>query len=115
MAERLASLRAGTAAPCDPHLAGQEFRGRTDRQLRAALGDEVTDAIVAAAAAEWTGPIEAPRGLYAVRVTEREASALPPLDVVRDAVRDAVVEEARQRAVAAREAEIAARYEVVRR
>lgn len=114
MEEHLAALRAGSESPCDPHLSGQQFRGRTDRQLRAALGDEVTDAIGTAAEGAWVGPIEAPRGLYAVRVSEREPSVVPSLDGVRQAVRDAVVEEERAHAIAAREAEIAARYEVVR-
>lgn len=105
---------ADPGAPCDPHLLGDALHERTDAQLRAVIGADATSALADAAIDTWIGPFETPRGFYLVRVDAREAGGPRPLDEVAVEVRSAMREERRRATVSAREAEIAARYEVVR-
>lgn len=107
------ALATGVTSPCDPYLLGSTFRERTGAQLRAVVGDEAAAWAASAAIGAWGGPFASARGLYLVRVDARAPGGPRPLAEVRDDVRDAVLEEARDAAVRAREDEIVARYEVV--
>ncbi len=109
-----AAQREASTPSCDPALAGDTFRSRTDAQIGAIVGDEAARAVSSAAEHAWTGPIETPRGYYLVRVDDRTTGGAATLDEVRDDVRAASMRERREVAVHARESEIAARYEVVR-
>lgn len=113
-AAALARLDDAGGGACDPHLLGDEFRERTDDQLRAIVGDDAVAALARAEIAAWGGVFETARGLYLVRVDARSPGGPQPLEAVRDAVRSAILDERRLAAVNAREAEITARYEVVR-
>ena len=99
---------------CDPQIAGSALHARADAQLRASLGDVLADAIAAAPLAAWSGPTETTRGVYLVRVDERREAHDRALAEVHDEVRDAVVEDARARAIRAAETALVGRYEVVR-
>lgn len=109
-----AAQREASTPSCDPALAGDTFRSRTDAQLEAIVGADATRALDTAPEHAWTGPFETPRGHYLVRVDDRTAGGSATLDDVRDDVRAAMIRERRDAAVSARESEIAARYEVVR-
>ena len=46
----------------------------------------------------WSGPVPSPYGWHLVKIESRKARLTPPLDEVRDQVKDAFLAEARKRA-----------------
>lgn len=56
------------------------------RSIDQIFGAELADALDQAVPGQWTGPVRSGFGIHFIRVTERKAGGLPPLDEVRDAV-----------------------------
>ena len=86
----LAELRAGG----DPDALGDRFMLQRDYLRKSAaevarhFGSQFADAVFELAPGEWQGPIRSGYGLHLVRVEGFEAAYLPPLEGIRQAVRD---------------------------
>lgn len=70
--------------------------------------------IVALPVGAWAGPVQSGFGLHLVRVTALDPGAVPPLDDIRDAVLFDWRNTLADQLMAAQEAALTARYEVVR-
>jgi len=67
----------------DPFVHGLTQRARNERQIRGAFGPVFTDALPTLPLLSWSGPVASTHGVHVVRVVERSASGLPPLETVR--------------------------------
>lgn len=86
----------------DPFLLGRSFGPRTREQLAGAFGPAFASTLFEAPPAAWSGPHESSYGWHLVRVTERTEATLPPLEAIRERVRDDLVRARRAEAVRAR-------------
>ncbi len=100
------------AALGDPFLLGRTIPLRSRAELAGSFGDPFARALLDVSGTEWVGPIESTYGWHLVRVTGREAGALPPLESVRDRVHDDVLRARRERAVRRHIDALIAQYEV---
>ena len=81
----LAALQAGgDGAGGDAFDLGRAFERRSATELRFLFGAEFVAALAAAPTGEWTGPVASAQGVHCVRVTAREAGAMPALAAVRE-------------------------------
>lgn len=110
----LPELTAGAAPDTlgDPFLQGASFARRAPADIEAVFGKAFTDALLAAPARVWTGPITSSYGAHLVRVEDRVEGALPPLSAVRARVRADLRDERREAALRAMREKLRARYRV---
>jgi hypothetical protein len=92
-ARQIADTVARTSAPVDtatigdPFLLGDEFREMTQGDVARTFGEGFAKQLSAAAPGRWQGPIASSFGMHFVFVDKRTKGTLPPLDTVREAVR----------------------------
>jgi hypothetical protein len=111
----LAALRAGRS----PEEVGDRtpLRGSYEdaprEQVAVLFGDELADALFAAALGEWTGPFRSDFGLHAVRLRARSEARLPPYDEIAARVAEEYGAQRRREANEAEYRTMRARYDVV--
>jgi hypothetical protein len=110
----LADLASGAAPDTlgDPFLQGRSFAQRTAAEIEAVFGHAFTEALMAAPAGAWTGPIASSYGVHLVRIEGRVDGATPPLAAVRERVRADLRDERREAAMRAMREKLRARYAV---
>ena len=86
VAEQLAALRAGNAAPGDTGLLPAYFEATTARAVDRTFGLRFSARLDELPTGEWQGPIESGFGLHLVRIESRTEGALPELDEIRSVV-----------------------------
>ncbi len=109
----LATLRGGGDAKGDAFVHGRSIRRRTQAQVRGLFGGDFADAIAPLPVGGWHGPLPSAYGTHLVRVTERVAGAVPPLESVRGQVEAHLAEARRGAARAALLERLRAEYEVL--
>jgi parvulin-like peptidyl-prolyl isomerase len=77
------------------------------------FGDRFAAALAAAPEGQWAGPVASAYGVHLVRIDRRVPAETPSLATVRAEVQREWENERRQKARAARLAELRARYDVV--
>lgn len=70
----------------DPFMLARSYAGRTDAEIERLFGTGFADAVSAFSTGDWRGPIESTYGVHLVRVIDRRAPRVPPLDELRDRV-----------------------------
>ncbi len=114
----LKRLRAAHTAPetaarlGDPFVSGSTFRNASPSGIAKIFGDGFATAVTELEPGRWSEPVRSPYGLHLVRVTARDAAALPPLDAVRSRVLRAYRSERRAQYLARMMDELRAAYEV---
>jgi hypothetical protein len=101
------------AALGDPFLLGEDFRSLSESDVVATFGDDFAKQIAAAEQGRWQGPIPSSFGLHFVFIQERTPGNLPPLDAVRQAVRNEWLNERRLEAEQSLYRKLRDRYEIV--
>jgi len=81
------SASVDTAMIGDPFLLGDEFREMAQSDVARTFGEGFAKQLSAMAPGRWQGPIPSSFGVHFVFVDKRTKGALPPLDIVREAVR----------------------------
>jgi PPIC-type PPIASE domain len=76
-----------TTALGDPFLLGEEFQALTQSEVAGIFGDGFAKRISDMEKGRWQGSIASSFGQHFVYISERIPGSLPPLDVVRGAVR----------------------------
>ena len=76
-----------TTALGDPFLLGEEFQALTQSEMAGIFGDGFAKRVSATEQGRWQGPITSSFGQHFVYISERIPGSLPPLNVVRGAVR----------------------------
>lgn len=92
-------LQAGEAVAGDPFPPGLAFDRYGRSILRSMFGHPFVEALSAAPAGQWSGPLESLHGWHFVRPTETVAGTLLPFDAVRDQVEADFYADAIERAV----------------
>lgn len=112
--EALGQLRAGATSEdlgdSLPDL--RHFELTTVRALRNRFGKALADAVARAPSGHWLAPISSVYGQHLLRVTERVAAEVPPLDVIIEEVREDRLRELADEVREARLRALRERYEV---
>jgi hypothetical protein len=82
-----ASAPADTARIGDPFMLGEEFREMSQSDIGRTFGDGFAKQISAVEPGRWQGPLRSSFGVHFILVDKRVKGSLPPLDTVREAVR----------------------------
>ncbi|MBY0279717.1 peptidyl-prolyl cis-trans isomerase, partial [Candidatus Binatia bacterium] len=77
-------------APVTAAAAVQELPAQSERDLARLYGAAFARAVFAAEPGRWTAPVAATGGRYRILVRAQEPARLPPLDEVRNQVRELV-------------------------
>lgn len=99
-------------APEGSLVASRVMPRMTLEDLALIFGDEAAAEVFGAERGAWVDAYESVRGEHWFRVRERREAAVPPLDVVREAVRLDWIAEQEDRRLLARVAELRARYDI---
>jgi len=75
------------AAIGDPFLLGETFRQMPQSEAVRMFGEGFAKQLAAAAPRRWQGPVSSSFGAHFIFVDERTRGSLPPLDIVREALR----------------------------
>src|SRR5262245_44689343 len=94
--EALADLKAGRATGGDPALLPLAYADVPVSDLARDYGDAFVGTAVKAPIGQWVGPVASPFGVHLIRVEQRLASQVPPLEQVRPEVRAAWMAERRE-------------------
>ena len=94
-------LRAGLAIAGDALPVPSALPPLGERELAALLGSDVARTAFVAPVGEWSGPVPSPFGLHLLRVESRQPARLPALDEARAAVREGLLADRADAAVAA--------------
>jgi hypothetical protein len=110
-----ALLQGGSPGELPPGtVIGHRVMERLTREdLVQIFGEEGAATVSRAETGDWWEALQSPRGSHWVRIRERFGSVVPPLDVVRDAVRLDWISEREQSLLLDRVAELRAHYTVV--
>jgi hypothetical protein len=114
-ARLLAQLRAGDGSweeAGDPIALPRSLEDTPAAEIAALFGEAFAEGVRALPIGSWQGPIASGYGLHLVFVSARSEAVLPVLEAIRDEVRRDWQAERRAEAIAARLAELRARYEV---
>lgn len=99
-------------AASDPFPLGPSLRAYAQPQVQGRFGKPFAETVFALPQGEWSGPIRSPFGVHLVRVEEKVAPALPPLEALRPRAMRAVVAERAQQHLATGLAQLRTLYEV---
>lgn len=108
----LARLEAGEQVSGDEFWLGNEVHDYSESMLRGMLGEDFAAALHVVDDGHWHGPLASSRGTHYVRVRRITAPALVPYASIREQVQQDWLAEQRERAVAAKLAEVRDRYDV---
>ncbi len=115
----LSALRAASPPPeraperGDPFLLQYDFIRRSHDDIRRSFGAAFGDALAALPAGEWSGPILSSYGVHLIRIGERNAGGMPPIESVRPRVEAEWTERAREAAVESAARELIESFPVV--
>jgi hypothetical protein len=112
----LARLRAGAdiAGLGDPlYMLGHRLTGYSERDLSDLFGADNAKEIMAQPPGEWQGPLHSREGVHFVRLVAKQAAHLPAFEDVKNSVLEDWRRARRNQIVAARVAELRARYRIV--
>ncbi len=84
--------------PGDPFVLPLSYGGVGVDDLFRDYGPDFARALESNPVGVWSGPVPSPYGWHLVKIESRKARLTPPLDEVRDQVKDAFLAEARKRA-----------------
>lgn len=96
LARLLSGKRLDPSEVGDPILLELEYPPSTQEQVSRDFGDEFAEALFGVGIGSWTGPLASGFGLHLVRVGDVVPGELPPLEAVRDKVRNDVLSERKQ-------------------
>jgi hypothetical protein len=111
-----AALRTGAdpgSLPAGSLIASRVMPRLTRADLTQIFGDETAAVVFAAETGDWVDAYRSVRGQHWFRVRERAEATVPPLEVVREAVRLDWIAEQEDRRLLARVAELRDRYTIV--
>jgi PPIC-type PPIASE domain len=101
------------AALGDPFLLGEEFRSFSQGDVAGTFGEDFAKQISAVEPGKWQGPIPSSFGVHFVFIDERTPGSLPPLDAIRQTVRQDWLNDRRYEAEQALYRKMRDRYEIV--
>jgi peptidyl-prolyl cis-trans isomerase C len=81
----------------DPFLLGRSFRWQSEPTLRGHFGPAFTQSLATLQPGAWSDPIRSTYGWHLVWLYDVRPATVPPLDQVRDRVREAVLNDRRDR------------------
>jgi len=96
----------------DPFLRGRVLREQSEQDLAGIFGPAFARVALELPTGEWSEPVTSSYGLHVVRVSKRSPAELPPLAVVRAAVRQDWSEERRDAARKSALDELRGKYDV---
>lgn len=109
----LQQLTQGRSIASDAFTPGERFEAMDATEARKLFGDSPLVATLATAPlGRWSGPARSGYGWHLVRVTSRQAAEMATLEEVEDAVREAWLREAREKASAARIESLVKHYRI---
>jgi hypothetical protein len=82
----------------DPLMLGKRFADRSETDLAGLFGPEFAKEVFRLSPGNWSGPIESSYGFHLVKVESIAPSTTPPLQAVRERVRQDVLQLRRQEA-----------------
>ena len=82
----------------DPFPLGIAFRAYPRSRIAARFGEQFAGEVFTLEAGTWFGPIESPFGLHLVRIDEKQAPQMPPLQAIIDKAAVELVRNAEGRA-----------------
>jgi hypothetical protein len=85
----------------------------TERALATKFGADFAAEVIAAPAGGWIGPIASRYGHHLVYVHERSDAYVPPLEEIRDSVRNRLLQELADERLALRLEELRSEYEII--
>lgn len=96
----------------DATLLPADLESATPQDIENTFGTDFAADVADAPVGQWSGPVRSGYGLHLVRVTTRQAGAVPTLDAVRPLVQREWEAQQRQQAKQALLAQLLAKYEV---
>ncbi|MEO2168547.1 MAG: peptidylprolyl isomerase, partial [bacterium] len=96
----------------DPFPLGRTFQLRSERQLESFFGTDFARDVFTLPEGAWSGPVASAYGTHLVRVGEKRASHIPPLDSLRNQLYHRVLEERRAASLSVLVEELRGRYEI---
>lgn len=109
----LAALNAGKRVASDDFWLGLSFPHYGDSMLRGIFGQPFVDGLKAAPEGEWIGPLQSSRGWHFIRVSARKPAERMPYAVVRDQLRQDVMDSRTSTALDTAIGELKEKYDVV--
>jgi hypothetical protein len=111
----LAALRAGTppAEVGDRTPLRESYDDAPREQVAVLFGEQLADALFAAAPGEWSGPFRSDFGLHVVRLRGRSDARLPPYEEIAPRVAEEYAAQRRREANERAYRQMRARYDVV--
>lgn len=109
----LAALNKGETARSDDFWLGADFPQYGESMLRGLFGQKFLENLNRAPTGRWIGPLQSPRGWHFVRVERREPAQRRPYAIVRDQVRQDVMNARTSSAIDAQVARLKETYDVV--
>jgi hypothetical protein len=91
----------------------ESYEDAPREQVAVLFGEELADALFAAAPGQWTGPFRSDFGLHVVRLRERSAARLPPFEEIAARVAEEYAAQRRREANEAEYRKMRERYDVV--
>ncbi len=82
----------------DPFMLGKRFADRSETDLAGLFGPSFAKEVFALSPGDWSGPIASSYGMHLVRVESVTPSAIPPLEAVRERVRQDLLQIRREEA-----------------
>ncbi len=111
----LRRLAAGDQVAGDPFALGQDFSQLDADALRRHFGDSPMASVpLQAPLHQWSGPFRSGYGWHLIRVSDRQAAAVPDFAALRPALRADWLDDFRERDLRARIDALVARHEIVR-
>ena len=101
------------AALGDPFLLGDEFHSLSRSDVARTFGEDFAKQLSATQSGHWQGPIPSGFGLHFVFIGERTPGSLPPLDAIRQSVRQEWLNGRRREAEEALYRKMRDRYQIV--
>jgi hypothetical protein len=114
-AQMLEVLRANSSnetLPGDPFLLGARFDSLTAAQIEQRFGAPLAEALAAARAREWIGPVSSPYGLHLVQLERRDVAGAGNIAVQRRAAAYAFIAEREAQWLARARADLRQRYRI---
>ena len=109
---RTGKVEADSARLSDATLLPPTMESATPQDIDNAFGKEFEEAVASAPVGQWSGPVTSSFGVHLVRVEQRAAGVLPPLEKIRAAVNREWEAERRKQAKEALLRQLLSKYDV---